>query len=487
MQAGRDPTRLALPRLPPRPQRPPPDPLVLNDIHSQLNPTRVHSLHSPTTLHDLQSLIHTAAVTNTHISISGGRHAMARQQFGTRALHIDTSRLTSILNFDPRRGTIEAQSGITWPDLIAACRRLESPDRPWAIAQKQTGADRLSLGGSIAANIHGRGLKLPPLIHDIEALTLVSADGDPIRCSRTENRELFSLAVGGYGLFGIVYSAELRLLPRRTLRRDVALAEIEDVVPALTARADAGTLYGDFQFDIDHESPAFLRRGVLSTYTPVPGNPPVPESQLALSESDWLKLLKLAHHDKAAAYEHYTRHYLATDGQLYHSDAHQLSTYLDDYHRHVPHAGYATDQTATEMIGELYVPPEALPDFMAAAATILKSVEISVVYGTVRLIEPDTETFLSWATQRAACIVLNLCTPHTTTGLDRTARAFRALIDAAADRRGSYYLTYHDYATPDQIRRCYPRFTDFLDRKIRYDPHERFRSDWYLRHRDHFR
>ena len=34
------------------------------------------------------------------------------------------------------------------------------------IVQKQTGADRLTIGGALAANIHGRGLRLQPFVAD---------------------------------------------------------------------------------------------------------------------------------------------------------------------------------------------------------------------------------------------------------------------------------------------------------------------------------
>ena len=38
----------------------------------------------------------------------------------------------------------------------------------WGIVQKQTGADRLSLGGALACNAHGRGLALKPIVDQVE-------------------------------------------------------------------------------------------------------------------------------------------------------------------------------------------------------------------------------------------------------------------------------------------------------------------------------
>jgi len=93
--------------------------------------------------------------------------------------------------------------------------------------------------------------------------------GELRNCSRRKNRELFQLAIGGYGLFGVVYSITLRLVPRRKLQRVVEVLNVDDVMPAFTRRIQDGFLYGDFQFAIDPASQDFLRRGIFSCYRPV--------------------------------------------------------------------------------------------------------------------------------------------------------------------------------------------------------------------------
>ena len=53
------------------------------------------------------------------------------------------------------------------------------------------------------------------------------------------------------------------------------------------------------------------------------------------------------------------------------------------------------------------------------------------------------------------------------------------LIDLAIGHGGSFYLTYHRFATRQQVAACYPQFAHFLRLKRQYDPDERFQSDWY--------
>ena len=65
-------------------------PILVNDIHAQLNPTYVSGIVQPKSLSDLQTAVQQAKQTGRAVSIAGGRHAMGAQQFGSDALLLDT-------------------------------------------------------------------------------------------------------------------------------------------------------------------------------------------------------------------------------------------------------------------------------------------------------------------------------------------------------------------------------------------------------------
>jgi FAD/FMN-containing dehydrogenase len=296
---------------------------------------------------------------------------------------------------------------------------------------------------------------------------------------------MFKLAIGGYGLFGPVYSITLRLSPRQKIERVVEVIPIEELMPKVEKRMADGFLYGDFQYAINPDSEDFLHRGVFSCYRPAAANKPVPEKQKELSDQDWLGLLYLAHANKAQAFQRYSEYYLSTSGQVYWSDTHQMSFYPENYHRGLD-VKMGAAAKATEMITEIYVPRSALVSFMREAAQDFRKNQVNVVYGTVRFIERDGESFLQWARQSYACIIFNLHIVHTPEGKEHSAAAFRRLIDMAVSRGGSYYLTYHRYATRQQIEKCYPQLPQFLRLKKKYDPEERFQSEWYRQYRGMF-
>ncbi|MHC5021374.1 MAG: FAD-binding oxidoreductase [Planctomycetota bacterium] len=453
---------------------------VLNDVHSGLNPTPVRAVVRPGSVAELRACVATAAARGHGVSIGGARGAMGGQQFARDLLHIDTRGLNRVQALDREHGVAVVEAGIQWPELIQQLQALQTAERrPWSIRQKQTGSDALCLGGALSANAHGRGLGLQPIVGDVEWIQLVDPDGELRRCSRTENADLFRLAIGGYGLFGVIATVALRLIRRYRVERLVELIDTAELVGAFTRRMEEGCTYGDLQFAVDPESPDFLRRGVFACYRPVRGEDGAPPpAARALRGEEWRELLWLAHTDKRRAFELYADHYRATHGQRYWSDTHQLAAPLHGYHAEID-ARLGHGVRGSEMISELYVPRARLESFLEAARTGLRASGADVIYGTIRLIERDDTTFLSWAREPWACVIFNLHVDHTPAGTAQAARDFRMLIDCAMAQGGSYYLTYHRWATAEQLRRCHPAIDAFFELKRRFDPGERFQSDWY--------
>lgn len=452
--------------------------VVVNDVHAKLNPTLMQRCLQPKTVTEVIKAVIQANKDGSSIIVAGGRHAMGGQQFVSGGVLLDLSRLNQLEHFDPQLGQVTVQAGMQWPELMRKLHVMQQgASRQWGIRQKQTGADRLSVGGAIAANIHGRGLNMPPFVADIISFELVNADGQLVHCSRQQNTALFRLVVGGYGLFGIVVTATLQLAVRQQVVREVELCTLAQMIQTLPQRIQAGYLYGDFQFETAPASAGFLRHGVYSCYRPV-ATTPIAKQQLRLSKANWQQLLYLAHTDKAEAFRRFSAFYLASGGQRYWSDSHQLSIYLDDYH-------LLLDQqldrgcAGSEMITELYVPLQALERFMTDCAADFRQHHVDLIYGTVRFIRRDTETVLAWARQDYACVIFNLHIDHQPAAIATAASHFRRLIDIAIRYQGSYFLTYHPFATKHQVAACYPQFVEFLQQKRVYDPALRFQSNWY--------
>src|SRR5260370_11061139 len=88
---------------------PEPESILVNDIHSQLNPTRVLGISQPRSLEDVQSLVRTARRDRKVISVAGGRHAMVGQQFGTDTLLLDIRQLSRLLQLHPKNRLLQSE------------------------------------------------------------------------------------------------------------------------------------------------------------------------------------------------------------------------------------------------------------------------------------------------------------------------------------------------------------------------------------------
>ena len=120
-------------------------------------------------------------------------------------LRVDACGLDRVLRLDPAGDRIEAQSATTWRALAA----YAADTAPELARFAQDTWLPPTIGQSLAKNAPGPDGH--PLIAHIDAVALVTPDGQLRRASRSADSELFALAVGGYGAFGAPYSVTLRL------------------------------------------------------------------------------------------------------------------------------------------------------------------------------------------------------------------------------------------------------------------------------------
>ena len=140
------------------------------------------------------------------VAVGGGRRVPSTIDQGRANLHpppggvpgagarADLPGLDRLLCHDPVRAVVEVQAGAPWNSLSALI-----------------GADFMpgTVGASVAANQPGPDGR--PVIAHVQALTLATADGHLQRVRRDRSPELFSLAIGGFGVFGPFYSITLDL------------------------------------------------------------------------------------------------------------------------------------------------------------------------------------------------------------------------------------------------------------------------------------
>ena len=241
---------------------------------------------------------------------------------------------------------------------------------------------------------------------------------------------------------------------------------LDDLVRAFDERIADGFLYGDFQFAIDPAATTSCARRLL-LLPPGGDSTPIPDGQKALAARTGRSCCSSPTPTRRARSSIRGALPRRLPARSTWSDAHQLGYYVDGYHAHSTRDGRRSgDRDDHRGVRAA----RRLADFMAEVARRFRDDGVAVIYGTVRLIERDEESFLAWAREPWACMIFNLHWRTRADGLAHSAAAFRRLIDLAIARGGSYFLTYHRWATAEQLEACYPQFREFLRAKLEPRP-----------------
>jgi FAD/FMN-containing dehydrogenase len=140
------------------------------------------------------------------VSVKGGGHAVAGHAVCDGGVMIDLSPMKAI-QIDPAARTARAAGGLLWAELDRATQRFGLATTGGIISH--TGIGGLTLGGGLGHLMRKHGLT----VDNLQAVELVTADGERVRADEASEPELFWGLRGGGGNFGIATAFEYRLHP----------------------------------------------------------------------------------------------------------------------------------------------------------------------------------------------------------------------------------------------------------------------------------
>lgn len=189
-----------------------------------------------TTPRDPQALRATLGTNGPALIARGMGRAYGDAAVGVRTVSMQA--FNKMVSFDATTGTLTAEAGVTLGDIIDAFL-----PRGWFLSVTP-GTKFVSLGGAIAADVHGKNHhKEGSFGAFVDWIDVMGADGQVTRASREQAPELFHQTLGGMGLTGIILRAAIRLrrvssgwIRQRTIAAtnlDAAIAAFEDNLDAL--------------------------------------------------------------------------------------------------------------------------------------------------------------------------------------------------------------------------------------------------------------
>jgi FAD-linked oxidoreductase len=194
---------------------------------------------APRSVNELLDILNDPAHQSATIRPVGSGHSFS-PLVPTNDVLISLARLNGILDHDDdlcrariATGTLLGQLGQPLESINQALFNM--PD-----------IDQQSLGGLLATATHGTGAELMSLSGYIEDLTLVTAQGDVLECSRDQNPDIFQAARVGLGSLGFVTNVTLQNRRPYRLKKTTEWLPVEDILENADARAKAHRNYEFF-------------------------------------------------------------------------------------------------------------------------------------------------------------------------------------------------------------------------------------------------
>jgi FAD/FMN-containing dehydrogenase len=418
----------------------------------------------------LAELLKRARRDGRRVSIAGARHTMGGHTIYPDGIVIDMLPFRR-MSLDEQKNILTVGAGARWADIIPY---LDKHGRSVAVMQSN---NNFSVGGSISANCHGWQFGKPPIASTVESFRLMQADGSIVRCNRTENQQLFSLALGGYGLFGVILDVELHVVPNERYRLE------QFIVPA----ADGLSVFDKNIRDHDNVAMAYGRLGIAPSHfleeaiINVMNIDPAPDGALPpLHEPESVKLRRSlfrgsvgSDYGKELRWKAEARLQPQLSGK--HFSRNQLMNEGVEIFQN-------RSRDSTDILHEYFIPRAGVPRFIRQVQEIVPRRKADLLNVTVRYVAPDNDSFLRYADQEMFAFVMLFNQSASAAGDAAMQVTTRDLIDAALDCDGRYYLPYRLHATPGQVQRAYPQAARFFALKRQYDPEELFQNEFYLRY-----
>lgn len=395
---------------------------------------------------------------------------MGGQALGLNTLHLDMTQMDSV-RYNDSDQTVTVGPGATWRQVQAS---LSQHNRAVRVMQD---SNIFSVGGSLSVNAHGKDPRYGSMIGSVNYLKMVTADGKEMLCDKTQNKDLFSAVIGGYGLLGIITEVNLlttqnsiyafSLIPTQT-------SSLIDTLESLSKNPENRLL--EAHLSVDGER--FLTESLIYTYTEAKSSAK-PKDVLDGENSIWLRKVTF----QASRTSSFGK-FLRWEMEKYLSPLIEPKTVSRNTAMAVPVRFLQNpDPHTTDILQEYFVPTEQANNFLERYKKLVKKYNINVLNVTIRKVNKDTNALVSYAQKDMYGFVVYYKINQNSIDT-QTLNAFtRELMEYLISIEATYYLCYGSYYSQSQLTTMYPAIRKLFVLKTQHDPDRLFTNVWYEKYR----
>ncbi|KAK3831818.1 MAG: L-gulonolactone oxidase-like protein [Linnemannia elongata] len=182
--------------------------------------------YTPATEEEIIKIIHLARISGKNVKAIGTGHSPSDLAC-TDGFMVNTDKLNRLISVDEEKMTITVQAGMKLHKLHDL---LELHD----LAMSNLGSiSDQSVAGIMSTATHGTGAEYPSMCASVLELTLITATGETISCSKTEKADIFNAAVCSLGALGIITRMTLQCERAFRLENKQEPAKLSDVLSNL--------------------------------------------------------------------------------------------------------------------------------------------------------------------------------------------------------------------------------------------------------------
>jgi FAD/FMN-containing dehydrogenase len=449
----------------------------INDA-SCLNKTPIFGIVKVETVDDISSAIAFARDNRLKISASGQRHSMGGQSFAEGGLVLDMRRFNQV-TIDRQHKTVHAQSGATWQEI----QRLA--DQNGLSVQAMQSINVFTVGGSLSVNAHGIAHRPGPLAATVVSIRIMLSTGEIKSASRSENPDLFRVAIGGYGLFGVILDADLQLVDNEVYVLDTQYMGYRDF-PAyyqqkVAGNNEVGLVYGRLSISPN----SYLNEAAIHVYRKAKFSGPIPS--LAAPTHDRVDRFVI-NFSKTGKFGRWVRWTLEKRGEaILHACLSRNQAMnpkepclVSRNQEMYDSMEYLRNRLRdTDILQEYFIPQDQMPEFVDGLRKIVETSGANLLNVTIRVVHADTITALPYAKQDMFAYVLYFNQELNQRQSQVLRQTTIDLINLAIALRGTFYLPYQLAYSPHQLREAYPEIDAFFVAKKNYDPEGLFSSKFF--------
>ncbi len=390
------------------------------------------------------------------LNVGAARHSM-----GGQAIPRDGTAITfdnGSVELDSASRSYRAHAGARWSQVINA---LDPAGFSPAVMQSN---HDFGVAATFSVNAHGWPVPYGPMGSTVRSLRMVMPDGDLVTCSLSENTDLFNLAMGGYGLIGVIVDLEVDMVPNSRLapRFDVIDAStFADSFGAAIRDPDVTMAYG--RLNVERES--FFTKALLVSYRETPDQAALPPA----SGSGWM-----AHaasriyraqlgNERMKAFRWWNE---TAVGPALGGGEVTRNTLINEPVRTLDDR----NPDRTDILHEYFVGFDRFGEFLTVCRDVIPASYQEFLNVTLRYVAQDDQSMLSYAKVPRIAAVMSFSQEMNIRGEADMARMTRDLIDRIAAIDGAYYLPYRPHATVEQLSQTYEHAARFSRAKRDLDP-----------------